>query len=99
MKSLEICGCGPSSMLIPPAMWRAGQLCKGSVLGCSLNPAGECQHWELFGKYQESKHPASFKNDGEEELLKPKRSHLRIFCGSGTGNGRVEDRDGLESAL
>lgn len=23
----------------------------------------------------------SFENDGEEELLKPKRSHLRIFCG------------------
>lgn len=47
MKSLEIWGCGPSSMLIPLAMWRAGQLCKGSVLGCSL------KHWELFGKYEQ----------------------------------------------
>lgn len=28
-KSLEICGPGPSSMLIPPAMWGAGQLCQG----------------------------------------------------------------------
>lgn len=78
-KSLEICGCGPSSMLIPPAMWRAGQLCKGSVLGCSLNPAGECQHWELFGMYIEWKHPVSFKNDGEEKPLRAKRLHLRIF--------------------
>lgn len=38
MKSLDICGCGPSSMLILLAMWRAGQLSKGRVLGCSLNP-------------------------------------------------------------
>lgn len=36
-ENLEICGCGPSSMFTLPAMWRAGQLCKGSVLGCSLN--------------------------------------------------------------
>lgn len=40
VKSLEICGCGPSSTFTPPAVWRAGRLCKGSVLGCSLNQHG-----------------------------------------------------------
>lgn len=82
MESLEICGCGASSMLIPPAMWRAGQFCKQGVLGCSLNPAGECQHQELLGKHKEWKHPVSFKNNGEEEFLEAKRLHLRMFCGS-----------------
>lgn len=49
---------------------------------CSLNPAGECQHWELFGKFIEWEHPVSSKNDGEEELLEPKRFHLGAVSGS-----------------